>query len=405
MTNTTIANNLYPVANGTTSSLPFVDEFQPRDPTQYDIQYPIQKKWLNTVTNAFWELKNFTTSQGVLFANWVMIGAGIFTDTTYVEDTGDATPASGILYVLGSDGISTTGSGNAITIGIPGGIPVTTYNENSGSATPAGNILNVVGTAGIVTSGAGNTITISAAGTLANTYDENTGSATPSGGVLNVLGTAGITTSGSGNTITIQPTGIIATSYVGNTGNATPAGNVLNIVGTGGLVTAASGNTVTISVNSAATPAFFAYLETGVTNVTGDGTLYQVTFDSKLFDNATNYNTGTGLFTATKAGVYNFTSTLNLTGIGPGHGQGAMSLILNGSTFIQGNAGSPAGQSASSGGTGSLSWVVNSMVHMNVGDSIGVNFKVSVSTKTIGLTGTATFPGSYITYFSGSFLF
>ena len=73
---TTKANQLYPVANAVTSSNPFVVEFQSRDPTTNDINYPIQKLWLNTEDNFFWFLKNFESSTGVVLANWIQITSG-----------------------------------------------------------------------------------------------------------------------------------------------------------------------------------------------------------------------------------------------------------------------------------------------------------------------------------------
>lgn len=88
--NTTIANELYPVANAITSSNPFVVQFQTRDPTTADIQYPIQKTWLNTATDRFWFLKNFTTSSGVVFANWIEISSGANPVTHFTIDTATA---------------------------------------------------------------------------------------------------------------------------------------------------------------------------------------------------------------------------------------------------------------------------------------------------------------------------
>lgn len=41
--------------------------------------------------------------------------------TTFVEDTGSAVPAAGILNVLGGAGIATSGSGNTVTITATGG--------------------------------------------------------------------------------------------------------------------------------------------------------------------------------------------------------------------------------------------------------------------------------------------
>lgn len=85
--NTTLANELYPVTNATTSSSPFVVQFQSRDPTTSDVQYPIQKVWLNTSTNQFWFLKNFTTNSGITLANWITF-SGVSTIETLTGDDG-----------------------------------------------------------------------------------------------------------------------------------------------------------------------------------------------------------------------------------------------------------------------------------------------------------------------------
>ena len=169
MTNTTLPNNFDAQSNGRGSSVAFVDEFMPRDPTPYDISYPIQKKWLNTLTNAFWELKNFVSAQGVTTANWVL-----------VSSQGSSTQT-----LTGNDGIH---------------VPPTANNINV-----LGDVTNILTSGNIATS----TLTVSLNGNIANSYVENTGSATPSGGILNVLGTGGITTTGSGNTITIELSGDI----------------------------------------------------------------------------------------------------------------------------------------------------------------------------------------------------
>lgn len=115
MTNTTLANNFYPVANAMASTNPFVDQFETRNPTVNDVNYPIQKKWLNTVNLTYWALMNFVSSNGVVTANWIQIGANDLT-TIYTANTGTATALADDLNVLGSSGVTTTASGNTITI-------------------------------------------------------------------------------------------------------------------------------------------------------------------------------------------------------------------------------------------------------------------------------------------------
>lgn len=210
MTNTTLPNSFDAQSNGRGSSIPFVDEFMPRDPTTQDINYPIQKKWLNTATNAFWELKSFNSSQGVTTANWVLLSNQAAVTETLTGNDGIVVPPTGNnINVLGDvTNILTTGNAgtSTLTIHLNGNV-ATEYVENVGTAVPAAGILNVLGTGGITTTGSGNTITIENDGTLATTYVEDSGSATPSGGILNVIGGIGTSTSGSGNTITINATG------------------------------------------------------------------------------------------------------------------------------------------------------------------------------------------------------
>lgn len=84
----------------------------------------------------------------------------------------------------------------------------TQFDANTGFAVPLANILNIVGGTNVTTTGSGNTITIDASGTLAETFDADSGSATASAGIVNINGSQGVTTLASGNTITIQTVGI-----------------------------------------------------------------------------------------------------------------------------------------------------------------------------------------------------
>jgi hypothetical protein len=262
--NTTQPNNLYPVANATTTSTPFVDEFMTRDPTVNDINYPIQKKWLNTATGAFWELQNFSTVQGVTTANWILIGKHAAVTETLTGNTGGPVPPTGNnINVLG-DGTFITVVGNpgtsTLTIEPAGGL-ATLYTEDTGTAVPSAGNLNVLGTTGITTTGAGNTITIETDGTVATSYVENAGSATPAAGILNVLGTGGITTSGAGHTITIDGSGVVADLKIHVDAHTAPGTNPVvpdasgNLTVTGGQVVAGTTANV-IETNSLAANAF-----------------------------------------------------------------------------------------------------------------------------------------------------
>jgi hypothetical protein len=300
MTNQPNSQNSYTSSSGTSSTFPFIDIIIARDPTPDDVNYPVQKKWLNSDTQFLWMLESFTTVGGKLQAQWLKIGSNANTlegnsggivpadltgnihvvgdgtsvnvvgnpsthtlnitaasavATSYTEDSGSATPLANVLQIRGGTGISTIGSSNIVTIDATGAV-ATDYVANTGSAVPSSNSLSVLGGTGIATTGSGHTLTIATAGDVPVSFVEGTGTATPSLGVINILGGPGITTSGSLNTVTIDTVSSIPTSFTEDTGTASATAGVLKIVGGPGVVTAGSGNTVTISAGGITATSF-----------------------------------------------------------------------------------------------------------------------------------------------------
>lgn len=321
--------------------------------------------------------------------------------TTYTENSGTATPAANNLNILGASGIVTAGAGSTVTI-TPGSTLATLYTEDVGTAAPSGNNLNVKGGTGISTSGAGSTITIATSGIVATEYDEDAGSAIPALGKLKIIGGTGISTSGAGNTVTITNTSSSALTFQEDVGTATPSAGVIMIRGGSGIATSGAGSTVTILRNPL--PAFFAYLNTSVTNVTGDGTRYTVLCDTVLFDTSSNYNTGTGFFTAPNTGVYSFAASIGYENLSASHTNGNVSFKNNAGIFIQGAAGDPIAQ-AGGGGLNKMNWNVSCIVKMTAGDNFSLVGLIFGGTKTVGLEGTSGFPGLYPTFFSGAQIF
>lgn len=107
--NNTLPNVVNTQSNANSSNNPFVDMFESRDPTANDIQYPIQKKWLNTVANRQWELKGYTSTTGFLQAVWVKVGAAGDIETLTGDTGGPVGPDSNF-------NINTLGTANQITV-------------------------------------------------------------------------------------------------------------------------------------------------------------------------------------------------------------------------------------------------------------------------------------------------
>lgn len=63
-------NSTYVGSNASSSTLPFIELFEGRSPTTSDINYPVQKRWFNTTTNNEYLLIGYTSSAGVLSADW-----------------------------------------------------------------------------------------------------------------------------------------------------------------------------------------------------------------------------------------------------------------------------------------------------------------------------------------------
>ena len=178
-----------------------------RDPTSSDYRnFSIGTTWVNFEASRAWIMVDRTATSGT----WVQMastGTGILTIT---GNSGGAVGPDGSnnINVVGTESITVVGTpvSNTLTVTPSGTIP-TSFVEDSGSATPSSGVLNISGGTGIATSGSGNTVTISATAGIATVYNCDSGTATPSLNTLNVFGSGGTTTTGSGATITIQSSG------------------------------------------------------------------------------------------------------------------------------------------------------------------------------------------------------
>ena len=138
-------NMLYPVANGLSSSNPFVEVFsETRAPTADDVNFPIQKKWFDKTENKEWILVGFTSNTGKLQADWrrtsepIEFIGGVGTAGTFpvtADNNGDILLQSTDLSVLitgGTNSLDFTANGSVIVenftvdaVTAPGVNPVT----------------------------------------------------------------------------------------------------------------------------------------------------------------------------------------------------------------------------------------------------------------------------------------
>ncbi|MFO1187816.1 MAG: DUF2793 domain-containing protein [Alphaproteobacteria bacterium] len=133
-------------------------------------------------------------------------------------------------------------------------------------------------------------------------------------------------------------------------------------------------------------PAFFAYLSAGQSNKTGDGTAYDVPFDSELFDRGSNHDAATtkGVFTAPVTGLYLFGATCRLSSLGAGHTQWEMNFVTTGNTFV------PLSYDPHNIIAGGILFFSSSvLVPMTAGDTCKLRITVYNSTKTVAVDGGA----------------
>lgn len=146
------------------------------------------------------------------------------------------------------------------------------------------------------------------------------------------------------------------------------------------------------AINYPVQPAFSAYLSSQSANATGDGTNYTIIFDTELFDQASDYNNSTGVFTAPVTGNYYFSAGISLYNIGACTNYMAF-LAVGANTYrlLQLNPSTCAV-------SGTLTLSVNALVNLTAGTTASITITGLNTTKTVGVDGQATNP---ITWFSG----
>lgn len=100
------------------------------------------------------------------------------------------------------------------------------------------------------------------------------------------------------------------------------SGNVLTSNGTNWLSSAPT--------LPAPTPVFSSSVYTAPTNITGDGTQYQVIFDHTYVNTGSAYSTSTGVFTVPTTGTYQITANITINNVDVTHTSYRMSIYVAG---------------------------------------------------------------------------
>lgn len=375
-------------------------------------------------------------------AVWNQLGAGGGDGIeSVVSDSGTAIPVANAISIVGAGGITTSASGNVITIN--DGVSSLDFTTDSGSATVTTNNINILGGTNINTSGATDDVTINLdanitvtsidAGNL-NMFGNTLSSQNTNGdiilspdsfgevkisyatehsialfgasGAINEIGpltngqlivgstgaapvAANITSSGGSITIT-NGAGTInletavdvgAADFVSDVGTATESGGTLNVSGGTNINTAGAGNTLTINLDSAIT---ITEADIGNINIATN-----VISSSDLNGNIVLTPNGTGLVAisyATEHAIALFGASGVVTEVGP-MTNGQILVGSSGAAPVPANITSTGGSITISNGAGTinLETAVNSGAVDFVSDS-GTASEVAGSLNVLGGT-------------------
>jgi len=178
-------------------------------------------------------------------------------------------------------------------------------------------------------------------GASASTLQSGSGAlnVTATNGALTInsgTGNLGISTDASATTVNIA-TG--AAAKVTTLGSTNGASSLALKYGTADFsLASATGNVMvaqdTGEINYPLQPAFLAYFSTSALNVTGDGTTYTLAFNAEIFDQNSDFDTATGIFTAPVSGKYQLNIGILWGGLAAGNTTGFVTVTTSNRIYV-----------------------------------------------------------------------
>jgi hypothetical protein len=130
-------------------------------------------------------------------------------------------------------------------------------------------------------------------------------------------------------------------------------------------------------------PAFCAYLNPTVSNVTGDGTIYTIVFGNERFDQNADYATATGVFTAPVTGKYILSASITASEFTTNNTTGYMFINTSNVNYL-GNSANP---NACKRADGYYAFFTECLADMDAADVAYVTLTVSATDKGVDIPG------------------
>lgn len=134
--------------------------------------------------------------------------------------------------------------------------------------------------------------------------------------------------------------------------------------------------------------AFHAYLSSSVTDVTGDGTVYTVLWNAERFDVDSEFDTSTGKFIVSVAGIYRFSTAVRISGVQSTHNSFSLNISAGGVNYNLGML-DPYSCGEKASGNNAVNMGGSVLVSLAENDEVYVYITVTNGSKVIDVNGLA----------------